>query len=199
MSLNAFSVRDFGAEGDGKTLDTAAIQAAIDACTNQSGGKVYFPPGDYLTGTLQLKDNVTLHLETNARLLGSTSLADYPNLGRSEGMHDYCLLNAYQAHHIGLEGRGIIDGQGAAFPYGSEGFNFEDEEVAPSTQSFIRPMLIHFTDCQNVVIRDLTLQHSPSWCCNLEKIQGDAHPRGAPVQPRQPEQRRFRPDFCART
>ncbi len=170
MSLNAFSVREFGAVGNGKTLDTAAIQAAIDACTNQSGGKVYFPPGDYLTGTLQLKDNVTLHLETNARLLGSTSLADYPDLGRSEGMHDYCLLNAYQAHHIGLEGRGIIDGQGAAFPYGSEGFNFEDEEVAPSTQSFIRPMLIHFTDCQNVVIRDLTLQHSPSWCCNLEKI-----------------------------
>jgi len=167
---HAISVREFGATGDGSTLDTAAIQAAIDACTNQSGGRVYFPPGDYLTGTLQLKDNVTLHLETSARLLGSTSLADYPNLGRSEGMHDYCLINAYNAHHIGLAGEGVIDGQGAAFPYGSEGFNFEDEDAAPSTQAFIRPMLIHFTDCQNVVIRDLTLQHSPSWCCNLEKI-----------------------------
>jgi hypothetical protein len=170
MLMNAFSVREFGAVGDGATLDTAAIQAAIDACTQQSGGTVYFPPGDYLSGTLELKSNVNLYLESSARLLGSTSLADYPNLGRGEGIHDYCLINAYQAHHIGLTGEGVIDGQGAAFPYGSEGFNFEDEDAAPSTQSFIRPMLIHFTDCQNVVIRDLTLQHSPSWCCNLEKI-----------------------------
>ena len=62
-----------------------------------------------------------------------------------------------------------MDGQGAAFPYGSEGFNFEDEDAAASTQSFIRPMLIHFADCQNVTISKLTLQHAASWCCNLEK------------------------------
>ena len=82
MFSDIFSVRDFGANGDGATLDTRAIQAAIDACTAQSGGTVYFPPGTYLTGTLTLKDNVILHVGPNAKLLGSTSLADYPALGR---------------------------------------------------------------------------------------------------------------------
>ncbi len=170
MSSNIYSVLDFGAAGDGKTLDTAAIQAAIDACTAASGGTVLIPPGVYLSGTISLKNNVNLHLSQNARLLGSTSLDHYPNLGRDRGLHDYCLVNAYNVHHISLTGQGVIDGQGKAFPYGSEGFNFEDEEVAPSTQSFIRPMLIHFTDCHDVTLSDLTLQHAASWCCNLEKI-----------------------------
>jgi hypothetical protein len=169
MYSQIISVHDLGALGDGITLDTGSIQAAIDACAKQFGGIVYFPPGNYLTGTLTLKNNVTLEIGDNAKLLGSTSLEDYPNLGRAEGLHDYCLINAYGADHITLTGNGTIDGQGAAFPFGTEGFNFEDETVAPSTQSFIRPMLIHFTDCKNVNISKLTLQHAASWCCNLEK------------------------------
>ena len=78
--MNAISVRNFGATGDGVTLDTSAIQSAIDACTNMGGGTVYLPPGNYLTGTITLKDNVTLHLGPSAQLLGSTSLAEYPKL-----------------------------------------------------------------------------------------------------------------------
>jgi len=62
MFSSFISVRDFGAAGDGVSLDTRPIQAAIDACTAQSGSTVYFPPGNYLTGTLILKDNVTLYL-----------------------------------------------------------------------------------------------------------------------------------------
>ena len=87
--INAISVRDYGAKGDGVTLDTGAIQAAIDACTNMGGGTVYLPPGEYLSGTITLKDNVTLHVGPNARLLGSKSLADYPCLERSSGTIDY--------------------------------------------------------------------------------------------------------------
>jgi len=169
MFSHSISVHDFGAKGDGITLDTRAIQSAIDACTSQGGGTVYLPPGNYLTGTLTLKDGVTLHLGPNASLLGSPSLADYPSLGRAEGILDYCLINAYGARNIALTGEGCVDGQGSTFPYGTEGFNFEDESVAPSTQSFIRPMLIHFTDCQNVTISKLTLRHAASWCCNLEQ------------------------------
>ena len=66
------NVLDFGAEGDGKTLDTKAIQAAIDA-----GGTVYFPKGEYLTGTLFLKSNGGLHLEDGAVIKASTNKADY--------------------------------------------------------------------------------------------------------------------------
>ena len=173
--VNAISVRDYGAKGDGVTLDTAAIQAAIDACTSMGGGTVYLSPGDYLTGTITLKDNVTLHVGPGARLLGSTSLADYPRLGRPGETIDYleyleyCLINAYGAHHIALTGEGCVDGQGAAFPYGVENYNFEDQALASNQQSFNRPTLLRFTDCQDVTISNLTLQHAASWCCNLEK------------------------------
>jgi hypothetical protein len=171
--MSEFSVRDYGAVGDGTTLDTAAIQAAIDACTARGGGVVHLPPGDYLTGTVTLKDNVTLHVGPSARLLGSTSLADYPNLGREARLDypehlDYCLINAYRAHRIALTGEGCVDGQGAAFPRGMEGFNLESEDAAPSSQTFTRPTLLHFTDCEDVTISNLTLQHAPAWCCQLE-------------------------------
>ena len=123
--MNTISVRDFGATGDGVTLDTSAIQAAIEACTNMGGGTVFLPPGNYLTGTITLKDNVTLHVGPSARLLGSTSLSDYPSMGRADAVPeidylDYCLINANGAHHIVLTGEGCVDGQGAAFPYGIE-------------------------------------------------------------------------------
>jgi hypothetical protein len=159
------SVRDFGATGDGSTLDTTAIQTAIDTCASRDGGTVYFPPGRYLTGTILLKDNITLHLNPQAHLLGSTSLDDYPDHG------NFSLLYAEGVHHVGLSGTGYIDGQGTAFPFGSEGFNFEDESVAPSNQTFIRPLLIHLKNCTNININELTLQHSASWCCHIENCQ----------------------------
>ncbi|MCY2976746.1 MAG: glycosyl hydrolase family 28-related protein [Planctomycetota bacterium] len=70
-----FNVRDFGAKGDGTTKDTLAIQATIDACSKSGGGTVYLPPGVFLSGTITLKDNVTLHLAHTAKLLGRS---DYP-------------------------------------------------------------------------------------------------------------------------
>lgn len=173
--VNTISVRDYGAAGDGLTLDTRAIQAAIDSCTNMGGGTLYLSPGNYLTGTITLKDNVTLHVGPGARLLGSTSLADYPSLGRPDetinylDYLNYCLINAYGAHHIALTGEGCVDGQGAAFPYGVENYNYEDQALASNQQSFHRPTLLRFTDCHDVTISNLTLQHAASWCCNLEK------------------------------
>ena len=167
------SVRDFGAAGDGVTLDTGAIQAAIAACTAKGGGTVFLPPGDYLTCTISLKDNVTLHVGPSARLLGSTSLADYPSLKRGEMFSieylDRCLIDASGAHHIALTGEGCVDGQGAAFPYGEENYNFEDMASSTTQQSFIRPTLLRFSDCRDVTISNLTLQHAASWCCNLER------------------------------
>lgn len=66
------SVRDFGAVGDGKTLDTAAIQGALDAAASKGGGAVLIPSGEYVTGSLVLKSHTTLHLDAAATLLGST-------------------------------------------------------------------------------------------------------------------------------
>jgi hypothetical protein len=173
--MTTFWVRDFGARGDGESLDTAAIQAAIDTCADAGGGTVRLTPGDYLTGTITLQDNVTLHVGPSARLLGSTNLADYPDLGRVDTIPEYpehlnhCLINAYRARNIALTGEGCVDGQGAAFPAGTEGFNAEAESAAPSAQPHIRPTLLHFTDCQDVAISELTLKNAPAWCCQLEK------------------------------
>ena len=78
MSYAALDVRHFGAKGDGTTLDTRAIQSAIDSAAVCGGETVVLPPGRYLSGTLILKNNVALHIEKGAILLGSTSLDDYP-------------------------------------------------------------------------------------------------------------------------
>src|SRR5436190_3843263 len=75
----AASVKEFGATGDGKTLDTASIQKAIDA-TAGKGGTVTVPRGTYLCGTIILKDNITLHLEDGAEILGTPDLTQYKNL-----------------------------------------------------------------------------------------------------------------------
>src|SRR4051812_3318444 len=74
------SVKDFAAVGDGRELDTAAIQKAIDAASEKGGGVVRLPAGTYLVGTILLKDNVTLHLDEGATLLGTTDLSQYRNV-----------------------------------------------------------------------------------------------------------------------
>jgi len=70
-AAGALNIRDYGAKGDGVTKDTAAIQAAIDAAEKQGGGEVHIPPGRYISGTIRLKNNVTLYLEAGATLAES--------------------------------------------------------------------------------------------------------------------------------
>src|SRR5579872_1505280 len=135
----AFSVRDFGAAGDGATLDTAAIQRAIDPRSRQGGGKVIFPPGRYVSGTVLLKDNVTLQLELGATLLGSTNLADYRLLDSFQTGNGaplgYCFLGAVDATNIGVEGAGSIDGRGKEVLAARKG---GDRGARPFLARFIR-------------------------------------------------------------
>ncbi len=163
------SVRAHGAVGDGKTLETAAIQSAIDACTRAGGGTVLFPAGKYLTGTIRIQDNVTLYFEPEARLLGSTNLADYGLTGQSPGNNPVlALIVADDVRRIGLAGRGTVDGQGWAFPCGTEGFNAEDEDKAPAGEAKPRPFLMVLRNCQGILLRDLTLANSACYAGLLE-------------------------------
>jgi polygalacturonase len=147
-----FNAREFGARGDGQTLETAALQRAIDACAASGGGTVRFPPGRYLSGTLFLKSRVTVELESGATLLGSRRLEDYPPTvpwirSYTDNYTERSLIYGEQLEHIALLGRGEIDGQGAAFkgPYK------------------VRPYLIRLVGCRDVLVRDLTLRDSPMW------------------------------------
>ena len=118
-----YNVRDFGAKGDGKTLDTAALQAAIDACTRDGGGTVLVPAGVFHIGTVELKSNVTLHLAAAATLLGSADGKQYhavdaiPLHGDSTlGDGNWALIFAVDgARTSPIEGPGLIDGQGIQF------------------------------------------------------------------------------------
>ena len=97
-------VRAHGAAGDGITLDQQALQRTIDACAAQGGGVVWFPAGTYLTGTLELRDGVRLHLGAGATVLASTNRDHYP---------DKALIKAAGVRGVAITGSGVIDGQGA--------------------------------------------------------------------------------------
>jgi hypothetical protein len=172
-----FNVRGFGAVGDGVKLDTAAFQAAIDACHHGAGGTVLVPPGTYLVGTLVLKSGVTLHLTAAARVLGSTRLEHYSTaVARcgfvNEGRIDKCLVYAENAENIAITGRGTIDGQGASFP-----------DTTPAGQSGERPMLMRFYRCRRVAIEGVTLRSAGSWCCHFRES-ADVHVHGVTIHNR---------------
>ena len=122
LGARVYNIRDYGAKGDGTTLDTAALQTAIDACTLDGGGTVLVPAGTFLIGTVELKSNVTLHIVASGKLLGSADGKQYhavdaiPLTGdHTLGDGNWALLFAVNAKNVSLEGPGTIDGQGAQF------------------------------------------------------------------------------------
>ena len=151
-SQGIFNVKDFGATGAGRAVETKALQSAIDAAASAGGGTVYFPVGTYLSGTLLLKSHVTVHLEGGAVLLGSTNLADYPSIqpklrASTDKEVDKSILYGESLENVSLTGRGTINGQGAAFKEGDH----------------TRPYLIRFVECRDVQVSGLTLLDSPMW------------------------------------
>jgi hypothetical protein len=154
----SFDVRQFGATADGKTLNTAAIQKAIDACHAAGGGRVVVAGGVFLTGAVQLKNGVTLAVEAGTTLLGSPDIRDYGvvttpidwgwTYKKTAIAFAPCLIYAEKAEHVGLEGKGTIDGQGGrlrkVFP------NRGDADQR-------RPILVRFHECREVSLRDVTL------------------------------------------
>ena len=124
------NVLDFGAKTDGETINTEAIQSAIDQCHKNGGGTVEFPAGNYLTGTIIMKDNVILHLQAGSKILGSTNIADYPmysppvpnNMDKDVKR---ALIRGENLKNIGITGSGIIDGQGKSL----QGIEIDDETL----------------------------------------------------------------------
>lgn len=149
-----FNIIDYGAKGDGLTLDTKAIQEAIDACTNAGGGRVILPAGKtYLTGTIYLKEYVTFVVENGAVLKGSSDIEDYATdtyktRYKMEKHMNRCLIYAEDAKNIAIEGYGTIDGNGHR-----KYFNGETG----------RPMLMRFLNCDDMHVSNVTIINPASW------------------------------------
>lgn len=159
--VGALNVTDYGITGDGSTLNTSLIQHLIDSVSEQGGGEIRFSAGRYLTGTLFLRDNITLNLEKGAVILGSTEQADYPVIQTGYVSHvnrytNRCLLYAENVCNISIRGEGLIDGQG-----GHE--NFKADTSDPLLSIILRPYVLRFVSCTNVRIQDIRMQNSAAW------------------------------------
>ena len=162
FSPHEYRITDYGAKDDGVTLNTEAIQRAIDACAaGGSGGVVVVPAGRFLSGSVRLKDHVHLHLEAGAVLLGSTRRTDY------QKNKWYALVLAQGVQDIGIFGLGEINGQGAAlaadadrmYKEGLLGGGYKDNRPHESE----RPQLIDFELCKNITIQNITLRDAACW------------------------------------
>ena len=178
----SYRVQDFGAVGDGTTLDTEAIQKAIDKCSASGGGCVCFSPGVYLSGTVFLKDNVRLVLEVNSVLRGSSRPEDYPPItrkdkslptfdvpGRAGGGF---LIYAEGIRNASIEGRGTIDGQGTEFWFKEMLSSWVRKPMPNRPRS-----LIGIANSESLLFRDVNLINSPCYTlwligCNNANIDG---------------------------
>ncbi|TCN53164.1 glycoside hydrolase family 28 protein [Flavobacterium circumlabens] len=159
-----YLVTAYGAVGDGKTLNTKAIQKAIDAANKNKGGKVVFSKGEFLSGSIVLKSGVELFFEEGAILLGSTNPEDYP---KYEGIR--ALIIANEAKNIAVNGKGSIDGQGRELALAIDSLHHTGVRIDPKyNYRRMRPedgrgKLISFVKCDSITMINITLKDSPGW------------------------------------
>ncbi|MCC6815726.1 MAG: right-handed parallel beta-helix repeat-containing protein [Saprospiraceae bacterium] len=166
-----FDITQFGAKGDGHTLNTEFIQKAIQAAHKAGGGTVYIPRGKFVTGSIVLMNGVHVHLHKDAMILGSITASDYIKLNRWKA-----LIMADGVSDISITGKGIIDGRGDQL-----GLHIDSLFYAGiiDTQHYylkerrawaeLRPQIIEFVHCRNIRLKDVTLKNSSCWVQTYEK------------------------------
>ena len=152
---STYSVADFGAKGDGETKDTSAIQKAIETCSENGGGTVYFPPGTYLTGSLHLKSRVALYLDHGAIIKASIDKDDfdpYEELGfkndadNETSFFHYSLIWGENVEHVAILGTGMIDGN-------------RTKRGGPKPIALKR--------CKYITIKDVTIRNAPNYAISM--------------------------------
>jgi hypothetical protein len=172
-SSSPYNVRNYGATGVRKDNATKSFRDAIEACTGAGGGTVEVPAGEYTVGTIQLRDNVTLHLEAGASLFASQQVGDYVKDVRA-------LIFAESAKNIGVTGKGTIDGL-ARYDYvdvrGADPEIAKEQEIARQagiemkryyrSREAMNIFLFVLNDCTNVQLSDISILNAPLWTVRL--------------------------------
>jgi hypothetical protein len=162
--MGRFNVLDYGAAGDGKTINTAAFRKAVRAAAGK-GGTVYVPPGTFVTGTIRLESCITLELAQGAQILGSPDLADYTR--ESWGHHDdrtpFHLIFAEDAHNVVITGAGEINGNGSHYHEPDRAHEWAFYREIPMRPS---PM-IELSRCTDVRVENVTLREPGGWTLHL--------------------------------
>lgn len=178
LQAQTFNITSYGALGDGKTLNTLAVQKAIDACSQAGGGKVVVPTGTFIIGTVYLKSNIDLNLESGAILRGSANINDYAPYNE---VH-YGMIYAENAENITISGSGNIDGNGDSYfdlyhakkiEWGGTQFtrqkeNFRkvldgglgDGPIVPLNRPY---QMIIFSSCKKVTLKDVLVTKPSFW------------------------------------
>jgi len=170
IGTKVYRVNDYGAKRDGVTLSTTSIQSAIDECAGNGGGLVVFERGKYLTGSLFLKRNVTLEVDSGVLIIGSQNLLDYPEIDtRVAGIEmkwPAALINVLDQENVQITGKGIIDAQGTPF---WNSYWALREEYTPKGLRWVvdydckRPRTLLISRSENITVKDLTLQRAGFW------------------------------------
>ncbi|MFC2765726.1 MAG: glycoside hydrolase family 28 protein [Prevotella sp.] len=168
---------EIGLVGDGKTLNTTAIQATIDRLSQEGGGVLQLNRGTYLTGSILLRSDVELRLDKGAVLLGSPNPDDYVDLRElvegkpmPKNVYSLALVVAYKGRNIKITGRGIINGQGRKVALAIDSLHLKGIKKDPNyftrlhrPREIVRPNLLNFMECEQVELRGNHYEGSACW------------------------------------
>lgn len=165
IKTNVINIVSLGAKGDGKTSNTLIIQSGIDSLARLGGGRLIFPEGRFLSGSIILKSGIELHLQKNAVLLGSTNPYHYKSLNRWKA-----LVLADGQNNIAISGKGTIDGQGrrlalnadSLFYIGEMDVKYYNLRRKRPNEGY-RPQNIEMVKCKNVRISGVTIKDAACW------------------------------------
>lgn len=172
--LPVFCVNSYGAKADGITVDTRAIQAALDAAGRAGHAIVTFAPGVYLTGALFVKSGTDLHIAQGVTLRATQSLKDYPleetRIAGIDMRWPAAVINVYEQQDVSITGHGVVDGNGKYWWNGYWALRKKDDRVGlrwAADYDDRRPRLIEFYRSRHVQLAGLRLIRSPFWTVHI--------------------------------